>query len=65
MFFERSWDEPNNRIEIKIPDPSVNQTRAAELEGRDSTDHATATDSIISKLRKMNFNVNSTLLQVC
>ena len=35
---------PNPRREIKIPDPAVNRTRAAGLEGRDSTDHATATD---------------------
>ena len=31
--------------ESKIHDPSVNRTRAAGLEGKDSTDHATATDS--------------------
>ena len=30
---------PNPRTEIKIPDP-------AGLEGRDSTDHATATDTL-------------------
>ena len=36
---------PNPRTEIKIPDPA-GRTRAAELEGRDSTDHATATDCI-------------------
>ena len=36
---------PNPRIEIKIHDPSGNRTRAARLESRDSTDHATATDS--------------------
>ena len=35
---------PNPRIEIKIPDPAGNRTRAATLEGRDSTDHATVTD---------------------
>ena len=35
---------PNPRTEIKIPDPAGNRTRAAGLEGRDSTDHATATD---------------------
>ena len=29
-------------IEIKIPDFARNRTRAAELEGRNSTDHATA-----------------------
>ena len=33
--------------QIKIPDPAGNRTRAAGLEGRDSTDHATATDSLI------------------
>ena len=36
---------PNPRTEIKVPDPAVNRTRAAGLEGRDSTDHAMATDS--------------------
>ena len=34
---------PNPRTEIKIPDPAGKRTRAAGLEGRDSTDHATAT----------------------
>ena len=34
----------NLRTEIKIPDPTVNRTRATGLEGRDSTDHAKATD---------------------
>ena len=34
--------EHRQRTEIKIPDPAVNRTRAAGLEGRDSTDHATA-----------------------
>ena len=33
---------PNPRTEIKIPDPAGNRTRAAGLEGRDFTDHATA-----------------------
>ena len=33
-------------IGIKIPDPAGNLSRAAGLEGRDSTDHATATDEI-------------------
>ena len=37
----------NPRTEIKIPDPAGNRTRAAGLEGRDSTGHATATDIII------------------
>ena len=35
---------PNPRREIKIPDPAGNRTRAAGLEGRDSTVHATTTD---------------------
>ena len=38
---------PNPRTEIKTPDPARNRTWAARLEGRDSTDHATATESII------------------
>ena len=37
-------DTPNPRIGVKIPDPAGNQIRAAGLEGRDSTDHATAMD---------------------
>ena len=37
---------PNPRTEIKIPDPAVNRTGAAGLKGRDSTDHATATDNL-------------------
>ena len=32
---------------IKIPNPAGNRTRAAGMEGRDSTDHATATDQLI------------------
>ena len=40
----RTGHTPNPRIGIKIPDPAGNRTRAAGLEGRDSTDHATATD---------------------
>ena len=35
---------PNPRTEIEIPDPAGNRTQAAGLEGRDSTNHATATD---------------------
>ena len=35
---------PNPKIGILIPDPAGNRTRAAGLEGRDSTDHAMATD---------------------
>ena len=38
---------PNPTTEIKILDPTGNRTRAAGLEGRDSTDHATATDSLL------------------
>ena len=41
---------PNPRTEIKIPDPVGNRTRASGLEGRDSTDHAMATDQTITKL---------------
>ena len=37
---------PNPRTEIKISDPAGNRIRAAGLEGRDSTDHATATDYV-------------------
>ena len=36
-------NKDNPRIGIKIPDPARNRTRAAGLEGRDCTDHATAT----------------------
>ena len=43
----------NPRTEIKIPDPAGNRTRAAGLEGRESTDHATATDSNVECLYKM------------
>ena len=44
---------PNSSIGIKIPDPAGNRTRAAGLEDRDSTDHATATD-ILMKLKYKN-----------
>ena len=37
---------PNPRTKIKIPYPAGNRTRAAGLEGRDSTDHAMATDNM-------------------
>ena len=40
---------PNLRTEIKSPDPAGNRTRAAGLEGRDSTDHATTTDVVFSQ----------------
>ena len=36
------------RIEIKIPLPAGNRTRATWLEGRGSTNHASAKDSKIS-----------------
>ena len=44
---------PSPRTEIKIPDPAGNRTRAAApgLEGRESTDHATATDPLNIQLR--------------
>ena len=35
---------PNPRTEIKIPNPEGKRNRAAGVEVRDSTDHATATD---------------------
>ena len=44
---------PNPRIGIKISDPAGNRTRAAGLEGRDSTDHATATDKFLFLLTKI------------
>ena len=37
---------PNPRTENKIPHPAGNRTRSAELEGRDSADHAMATDKL-------------------
>ena len=37
---------PSSRIEIKIPNSTGSRTRASRFEGRDSTDHATATDTI-------------------
>ena len=36
---------PNPRTLIKIPDPAGSRFRAAGLEGRDSNDHASATDT--------------------
>ena len=36
----------NPRTGIKIPDPTGNRTRVAGLDGKDSTDHATATDPV-------------------
>ena len=38
---------PNPRREIKIHDLAWNRTRVIGLEGRDSTDQATATDQLI------------------
>ena len=43
---------PNPRTEIKIPDPAVNRTRAAELKDRDSTDHTTATGYVEYRVLK-------------
>ena len=40
------------RIGIKSPDPAGNRTRAAGLEGRDSTDHATVTDVLEHTVEK-------------
>ena len=45
---------PTPRTEIKIPDPAGNRTRAAGLEGMDSTDHATATDILVNTNIKLN-----------
>ena len=42
----------NPRTQIKLPDPAGNRARAAGLEDRDSTDHATARDAMISTLPK-------------
>ena len=43
---ETAQDRTHNpRTDIKIPKLAGNHTRAAWLEGRDSTDHATATDT--------------------
>ena len=41
---EHKGHTPNPRIEIKICHPAGNRTRTAGLEGRDSIDHATATE---------------------
>ena len=35
----------NRRLQIKISDPAGNRTRDDGLEGRESTDHAMATDA--------------------
>ena len=43
---EHKGNTPNPRTEIKILYPTGNRTLAAGLEGRDSTDHATATRRI-------------------
>ena len=39
-------------IGIKVPDPAGNGTRAAGLEGWESTDHTTATDDLEHTLEK-------------
>ena len=46
---------PNSRTEIKIPDLAGNRTRAAVLEGRVSTNHATATDLFNFKVLNKSF----------
>ena len=51
---------PNPRTEIKIPDPAGNRIRAAGLEGRDSTDHATVTDVKFILEHFFMFNLNDT-----
>ena len=50
---------PNPRIGIKVPGPAGNWTRAAGLEGRDSTDHAMATDELKYKIRETSSCVTS------
>ena len=58
---------PNPRIGIKIPDPAGNRTRVAGLEGRDSTDHATATYTVrfLCFLRRNRGNLYATCPLVC
>ena len=52
---------PNPRTEIKIPDPAGNRIWAAGFEGRNSTDHATATDNSIYTTHKYDaLNINFT-----
>ena len=51
---------PNPSIGIIIPDPAGNRTRAAEAEGRDSTDHVTGTKCMEVKLK----NVSSCVLPI-
>ena len=43
----QNTDKGHTPKRIKIPDPAGNRIRAAGLEGRVSTDHATATDPIL------------------
>ena len=43
---EHKGHTPIPRIEIKIPDIAGNRILTVALEGRDSTDHVIATDSI-------------------
>ena len=50
---------PNPRTEIKIPDTAGNRTRVAGLEGRYSTDHATATDYPVFLKPKYLFDTNT------
>ena len=51
----------NPRREIKIPGPAGNRTRTAGLEGRESTDHATATNSHVY----FAFNFFANLVCIC
>ena len=50
---------PNPTTEIKIPDPAGNRTLAAGLEGRDSTDHATARGCLQSWLLNCGYDLFS------
>ena len=47
---------PNPGIGIKITNPAKNRIRASELEDRDSTNHATATDVYQSENMHMIWN---------
>ena len=56
---EHKGNTPNPRIGIKIPEPAGNRTRTAGLEGRDSTDHAMATDTILLLIYIIHFTIGS------
>ena len=53
---------PNPRTEIKIPDPAGNRTRAAGLEGRDSTDHATRQMMVLFYFINLLYNLGPKML---